>query len=538
MMKKSINALCLLLAFILLLSVGMTANAADLEVIAYDSEKDAVCPKGETCPISAFTDLDPTAWYHDGIHFCLANGMMNGTGNGRFAPGGTANRAMLVTILYRLEGAPEVTAESPFDDVAAGKWYSNAVIWAAENKLVTGYGNGKFGPMDNVTREQLAAILYRYAQSKGQGFQGAWTFPLDYPDASEIASWADEAMHWMVTNEIIRGKDGSLVPKGDTSRAEAATMLMRYCGSAAEAEGIAWYYGKQTGTADFDKAEAAFRTAADAGVADAWYYLGRIAYQRNDLEAAVAFFETGAEQGSEFARLNLGILYENQDYVVDYEKARELFQEAVDHGCIEANCGFGDLYQNGGGVEADGARALEYFFLATETNDPEWAAYACVSIYEVYISGVPGVEPDSEQLAAWQAKVLESETALAEIGHPYPRFLLGYFYYVGRNVEQDYAEAMTWFLRASEVGNARAMYYLGRMYNRAQGVEEDQTESSKWFLRSAEGGYVESMYLIGRRYELGNGIEQDLEKAIAWYQKAADAGHVNAGKRLTELLGN
>ena len=203
-------------------------------VIAYDAEKAAACPKDDTCPMAAFTDLDPTLWYHDGIHFCLDNGMMNGVGGNKFDPNGTTSRAMIVTILYRMENEPKVTGENPFTDVEDGKWYTNAVLWAAENKIVEGYGNGKFKPNDDITREQLATILYRYAQSKGQGFTGAWMFLLDYPDASEISSWADEAMHWCVMNEIINGKDGKLVPGGDASRAEAATMLMRYCTKIAE----------------------------------------------------------------------------------------------------------------------------------------------------------------------------------------------------------------------------------------------------------------------------------------------------------------
>ena len=203
-------------------------------VIAYDAELAKTCPKDETCPMAAFTDLDPTLWYHDGVHFCLANGMMNGVGDDLFDPTGTTSRAMIVTILYRLEGKPSVDGfENPFDDVAEGQWYTDAVIWAAENKIVEGY-DGKFAPTDAITREQLATILYRYAQSKGQGFTGSWMFLLNYPDASEISSWADEAMHWCVMNGIINGKDGKLVPGGDASRAEAATMLMRYCTKTAE----------------------------------------------------------------------------------------------------------------------------------------------------------------------------------------------------------------------------------------------------------------------------------------------------------------
>ena len=322
------------------------------------------------------------------------------------------------------------------------------------------------------------------------------------------------------------------------------TLLAFDCAAQAEAgenalaEGLAWYYGTETGKADFGKAESAFRTAADAGVADAWYYLGRVAYQRSDYKAATSFFETGAEQGSELARFNLGILYENGEGVdEDFAKATALFQEAVDHGCVEANCGLGDLYQNGGGVEVDSARALEYFLLAAESDDPEWAPYAYISIYEVYSSDTPGIEANSEQASVWNAKGLAGETALAEGGHPKAAFLLGYYYYAGRNVEQDYATAMTWFQKAIQLGDARSMYYLGLMYSKGQGVEANQEESAKWYLKSAEGGYVSSMYTIGRRYELGNGVEQSIETAIAWYQKAADAGHTKAAERLAELLG-
>jgi len=192
------------------------------------------CQGDDTCVMAAYSDLDRKSWYHDGIHFCLENEMMKGVGNNSFDPGGTTSRGMIVTILYRLAGEPETAAANPFDDVADGQWYTDAAIWASENRIVDGYGNGKFGPNDPITREQLAAILYRYAKSRGQGFADSGVFPLDYPDASEISNWADEAMQWMVKNEIIKGKDGKLVPGGDASRAEAATMLMRYCTLPAE----------------------------------------------------------------------------------------------------------------------------------------------------------------------------------------------------------------------------------------------------------------------------------------------------------------
>jgi len=199
-------------------------------VVAYDAEKAAACPQDDTCPMSAFTDLNPALWYHDGIHFCLENGMMNGVGNNKFDPSGTTSRGMIVTILYRLENEPEITAENPFDDVEADRWYTNAVIWAAENKIVSGYGDGKFGPDDTITREQLAVILYRYAQFKGIDVSvGEDTNILAFEDAGSWSDWSVSALQWAVGSGIINGKDGKLVPKGDASRAEAATMLQRFC---------------------------------------------------------------------------------------------------------------------------------------------------------------------------------------------------------------------------------------------------------------------------------------------------------------------
>ncbi len=155
---------------------------------------------------------------------------MNGTGADTFEPDVTTTRAMIVTILYRLEGEPAVSGESPFDDVAEGQWYTDAVIWAAENEIVNGYGDGKFGPTDDITREQFATILYRYEKYKGGGFEGDWEFPLDFVDVDALSDWADEAMHWCVMNGLIEGVgDNTLDPGGNATRAQAAAILMRFC---------------------------------------------------------------------------------------------------------------------------------------------------------------------------------------------------------------------------------------------------------------------------------------------------------------------
>ena len=191
-----------------------------------DSE---TCPKDASCPISRFTDAKPNAWYHDGVHWSLDEGVMKGTSDTTFEPSGSATRAMVVTMLWRLAGEPASTAAAPFTDVKAESWYAAAVNWAAETGAVKGTSETTFSPNVPVTREQLATILYRYAQAQGKGFTGAWNFPLDFSDAAKVSKWADEAMHWMTMNGVITGMDnGTLAPKENATRAQIATMFMRF----------------------------------------------------------------------------------------------------------------------------------------------------------------------------------------------------------------------------------------------------------------------------------------------------------------------
>lgn len=191
---------------------------------------DTACPRDWTCPMYGYTDLDRNAWYHDGIHYCIEHGLMQGIGNNKFDPNGTTTRAMIVTILWRLEGSPVVNYAMDFEDVPAEQWYTEAIRWAASEEIVEGYGNGKFGTTDAITREQLATILYRYEQSKGGGFTGLWSYRMDFVDLADVSDWAYEAMCWMNMNEVVTGKPGKrLDPKCSATRAEAAAMIQRYC---------------------------------------------------------------------------------------------------------------------------------------------------------------------------------------------------------------------------------------------------------------------------------------------------------------------
>lgn len=191
----------------------------------------AACDGGADCPLWDFTDLNVNAWYHDGVHFCIDEGLMEGYGNGLFGPNDTLSRAQLCQIIYNMEGQPATSGSSVFTDVADGAWYADAVTWAASQGIVGGYGNGLFGPEDNITREQLAAILYRYAQAKGYDVSvGEDTNILSYTDALEISEYAIPAMQWACGAGVIEGvTDSTLVPQGDATRAQAAVMLMRFC---------------------------------------------------------------------------------------------------------------------------------------------------------------------------------------------------------------------------------------------------------------------------------------------------------------------
>ena len=176
-----------------------------------------------------FLDVNEGDWFYDAVAYAYENGLMDGVGGNRFAPNSATTRAQLVTILYRLEGQPAVSGDLPFTDVEAGTWYTNAVVWAAQNGIVNGVGDDTFAPGNDLTREQLVTILYRYAESKGYDVSASADLA-GYPDGEEIQAYAREAMAWAVAENIIQGmEDDTLKPAGNASRAQIATILMRFC---------------------------------------------------------------------------------------------------------------------------------------------------------------------------------------------------------------------------------------------------------------------------------------------------------------------
>jgi len=180
------------------------------------------------CPSTNFTDVEENGWYHTGVDFMVRNGFMNGVADDEFDVNGSLTRAQLVTILYRIAGEPESTATNPFADVADGQWYTNAVIWAAENGIVKGVNTTTFAPNDQITREQIATILFRYA--KAEKVEGKLA---GFPDAEKVSDYAADAMAWAVEQGLINGiseSDGKtyLAPQETATRAQIAVILMRY----------------------------------------------------------------------------------------------------------------------------------------------------------------------------------------------------------------------------------------------------------------------------------------------------------------------
>lgn len=176
-----------------------------------------------------FIDVAEGSWYADAVQYVYDKGLMAGTSATTFSPDATTTRGMIVTILYRLEGTPAVPGASGFTDVTAGQYYTDAVAWAAANNIVGGYGNGLFGPNDTITREQMAAILYRYAQYKGYDVTASADLS-GYSDVAQVSSYALAALQWANAEGLVNGtSDTTLTPGGSATRAQVAVILMRFC---------------------------------------------------------------------------------------------------------------------------------------------------------------------------------------------------------------------------------------------------------------------------------------------------------------------
>ncbi|WP_304583464.1 S-layer homology domain-containing protein [Acutalibacter muris] len=183
-------------------------------------------PEPPTPPVweNPFKDVKESDWFFDAVKYVNQNGLMVGDKNGRFNPRSNLTRAEFAQILYKKEGSPSVTWTAKFPDVKESDWFAKQIIWATNEGILAGYANGKAGPNDHITREQLVSLLWRY-----EGRPAPTMTTLNFPDANKVSSYAKEALLWAVEKDIISGRtNGELDPKGNASRGEAAQMLMKY----------------------------------------------------------------------------------------------------------------------------------------------------------------------------------------------------------------------------------------------------------------------------------------------------------------------
>ena len=209
------------------------------DVYVYASYQEILdCQKDKLCVINPFMDTQNDNWWHDGIHYSVDKGIMEGFSSTEFQPKSTTTRAQIVAMLWRMEGSPVVNYTLMFTDLNRD-WYREAIRWAASTGVVNGYSDMTFRPDAAISRQEFAAIMYRYAGLKELDFakDANTKFILPFDDKKNIKAWAEEAMNWCYVMGLITGKPGDIVdPQGFTTRAEAATMMYRFCGAVQEAK--------------------------------------------------------------------------------------------------------------------------------------------------------------------------------------------------------------------------------------------------------------------------------------------------------------
>ena len=209
--------------------VTITAEFKESSSGNQDSDKKDDQKDNDKAPVPiSYSDVPASGkWYSDAVYYATAKGYMAGTGNNKFSPDATVTRGTIAQILYAAEEKPTVSGKSQFTDVGETKWYSTAVKWAADKGLVSGYGNGKFGPEDRITREQMVAIMMQYSKMKGYDLTANADLS-KYPDQSKISKWAVNAVRWGVSHKIVSGTEKGIEPKGNATRGQIAVILQAY----------------------------------------------------------------------------------------------------------------------------------------------------------------------------------------------------------------------------------------------------------------------------------------------------------------------
>ena len=333
----------------------------------------------------SFADVPAAAWYADAVQYVYENGLMTGVSESAFAPDGTATRGQIVTILWRLAGSPVVNYAMRYADADEGAWYGEAVRWAASTGVVTGYTESSFGPNDAITREQLAAILYRYIKTQGQGFTGMWYFPLRYDDAASISDWADEAMHWCVMKGVLNGTgETTLSPQLTATRAQLAAILRRFCELPKEA------VSGSTAQTAYDRASAYLTAAVSAprygSLGGEWTVL-RLA--RGGTETETAYFSVYCAALELTVREANGVLSERK--YTEYSRVilalSALGKDARDVAGFDLTLPLGDYEK----TAAQGVNGVIYALLALDSRDypmPQNAAASTQATRQLYVDAI------------------------------------------------------------------------------------------------------------------------------------------------------
>ena len=226
MKKRKKQILCTILSAAILFSLSACGTTPALK--SKQTALSTLSAQSETTFSSNFEDVPPDAWYAEAVNWCRGNDIMSGTSASTFSPSSTMTRAMLATVIYRLAGSPAAILPPSFTDVSQDSWYAEAAAWTSENGIISEYGNRIFGAVDPVTREQLAAILWRYDGSESVSSTGS------FADEASISSYAEQAVDWATANGIVAGREGNRFdPQATATRAEVAVILYRYLNSQA-----------------------------------------------------------------------------------------------------------------------------------------------------------------------------------------------------------------------------------------------------------------------------------------------------------------
>lgn len=226
MKRKSITVIMAILILGATILICCVANNSDNKAISTESS------------FNKFSDVDKSAWFYDNVQYVIENGLMTGISENEFSPNSETTRGMIVTILWRLEDRP-VSTGVEFDDVNSNDYYHNAVVWAAANKIVSGYNENLFGPNDIATREQLSTIMYRYAEYKDYDITSVGADLDKYDDKEQISDYAIDSIKWAVAHQIISGtSEKTISPKDNVSRCQVAAILKRFCSNIANISNI------------------------------------------------------------------------------------------------------------------------------------------------------------------------------------------------------------------------------------------------------------------------------------------------------------